>query len=65
MRVIILAAGQGFLLDGMVKCLVRAPHDGRALLERAVEAFAGHQVTVVVGYRAVAVMEAFRDLDFV
>jgi choline kinase len=65
MRVIILAAGQGFLLDGMVKCLVRAPHDSRPLLERAVEAFAGHRVTVVVGYRAVAVMEAFPDLDYV
>ena len=65
MRVIILAAGQGFLLDGMVKCLVRAPHDGRTLLEKAVEAFAGHQITVVVGYRAVAVMEAFPELDFV
>lgn len=65
MRVIILAAGQGFLLDGMVKCLVRAPHDGRPLLERAAEAFAGHKITVVVGYRAVAVMEAFPDLDYV
>jgi choline kinase len=65
MRVIILAAGQGFLLDGMVKCLVRAPHDGRPLLERAVEAFAGHRITVVVGYRAVAVMEAFPELDYV
>jgi hypothetical protein len=65
MRVIILAAGQGFLLDGMVKCLIRAPHDGRALLEKAVEAFAGHRLTVVVGYRAVAVMEAFPDLDYV
>lgn len=65
MRVIILAAGQGFLLDGMVKCLIRAPHDGRALLEKAVESFAGHRITVVVGYRAVAVMEAFPDLDYV
>jgi choline kinase len=65
MRVIILAAGQGFLLDGMVKCLVRAPHDGRALLEKAVDAFAGHRITVVVGFRAVAVMEAFPELDYV
>ncbi|MEO7412799.1 MAG: NTP transferase domain-containing protein [Opitutaceae bacterium] len=65
MRVIILAAGQGFMLDGMVKCLVRAPHDGRALLEKAIEAFAGHRITVVVGFRAVAVMEAFPELDYV
>lgn len=65
MRVIILAAGQGFLLDGMVKCLVRAPHDGRPLLEKAIEAFSGHRITVVVGYRAVAVMEAYPDLDYV
>jgi len=65
MRVIILAAGQGFLLDGMVKCLVKAPHDNRPLLARAIEAFAGHQISVVVGYRAVAVMEAFPDLDYI
>jgi len=65
MRVIILAAGQGFLLDGMVKCLVRAPDDGSPLLERAVRAFAGHKITVVVGYRAVAVMEAFPNLEYV
>jgi choline kinase len=65
MRVIILAAGQGFLLDGMVKCLVRAPHDGRKLLEKVQEAFAGHQITVVVGYRAVAVMQEFPKLDYV
>jgi choline kinase len=65
MRVIILAAGQAFLLDGMVKCLVRSPHDGRPLLAHAIEAFAGHRLTVVVGYRAVAVMEAYPDLDYV
>jgi choline kinase len=65
MRVIILAAGQGFLLDGMVKCLVKAPHDNRTLLARAIEAFAGHRISVVVGYRAVAVMEAFPDLDYI
>jgi choline kinase len=65
MRVIVLAAGQGFGLDGMVKCLVRAPHDGRRLLERVQDAFRGHRITVVVGYRAVEVMEAFPDLDYV
>ena len=65
MRVILLAAGQGFALDGMVKCLVRAPHDGRPLLERVVESFSHHTITVVVGYRAVAVMEAYPDLDYV
>ncbi len=65
MRVIILAAGQGFGLDGMVKSLVRAPHDGRRLLERMVDAFKAHEITVVVGYRAVAIMEAFPELNYV
>jgi len=55
----------GFLLDGMVKCLIKAPHDSRPLLARAIEAFAGHRITVVVGYRAVAVMETYPDLDYV
>jgi choline kinase len=65
MRAIILAAGEGFLLDGMVKCLVRAPHDGRPLLERMMGGFAQHQITVVVGYRAVDVMQRYPDLDYV
>jgi len=65
MRAIILAAGEGFLLDGMVKCLVRAPHDGRPLLERMIDGFARHQITVVVGYRAVDVMQQYPDLDYV
>jgi choline kinase len=65
MRAIILAAGEGFLLDGMVKCLVRAPHDGRPLLERMIDGFARHTLTVVVGYRAVDVMQQYPDLDYV
>jgi choline kinase len=65
MRAIILAAGQGFLLDGMVKCLVRKPAGTDSLLGAMVKAFRNHEVTVVVGYRAVAVMEAFPELDFV
>lgn len=65
MRVIILAAGQGFLLDGMVKCLIKAPHDGRPLLERMVENFQPHDLTVVVGYRAVDVMQRYPELNYV
>jgi choline kinase len=65
MHVIILAAGQGFLLDGMVKCLIKAPHDGRPLLGRMVEGFSAHEITVVVGYRAVDVMQQYPDLNYV
>jgi len=65
MRAIILAAGQGFLLDGMVKCLVRAPGEDQTLLAKMLHAFRDHEITVVVGYRAVAVMEAFPRLDYI
>lgn len=65
MRAIILAAGQGVVLDGMIKCLIRHPSDGRPLLEHALDAFAGLQVTVVVGYRAVEIMQSYPRLHYV
>lgn len=65
MRAIILAAGQGYQLDGMSKCLIRDPRSGDSILEHQLRAFAGKQVTVVVGYRAVEIMQRFPSLDFV
>jgi len=64
-RAIILAAGQGFSLDGVNKVLIRHPRSGRTVLEHALEAFAGKQVTVVVGFRAIEIMQYQPQLDYV
>jgi choline kinase len=57
-QAIILAAGRGHQVDGMAKVLIRHPATGKSILEHAVEAFAGKRVIVVVGFRAVHVMES-------
>jgi choline kinase len=65
MRLIILAAGQGFKLDGFNKLLIRNPKTGKTILEHYLELFAGYRVTVVVGFRAIEVMSAYPQLDYV
>jgi choline kinase len=65
MRVIVLAAGQGFQIDGMNKCLIRDPCDGRTILDKIIRAFPDCRITVVVGYRAIAVMQEYPGLDYV
>jgi len=65
LRVIVLAAGQGFQLDGFNKLLIKDPRDGRTIMEKLEENFAGMSLTVVVGYRAIAVMHRYPHLDYV
>lgn len=64
-QAIILAAGRGNQLDGMSKVLIKHPKTGLSILEHAVRAFAGKRVIVVVGFRAVQVMESAPRLDYV
>ena len=64
-RAIILAAGQGFQLDGMNKALIRHPGTGKTILDHATDAFAGKKITVVVGFRAIQIMETYPELDYV
>ncbi len=64
-QAIILAAGRGHQVDGMTKILIKHPKTGLTILEHAVRAFAGKRVIVVVGFRAVQVMESAPQLDYV
>jgi choline kinase len=64
-RAIILAAGRGAQLDGINKCLLRHPQTGLTIIDHAVRAFSGFDITVVVGFRAIQVMERYPDLDYV
>lgn len=65
MRVIVLAAGQGYQLDGFNKLLINDPRDGSTVIDKYIRAFEGMQITVVVGYRAINVMNRYRHLDYV
>ena len=65
MKVIILAAGQGFKLDGFNKLLISDPDDGLTILEKFVAGFGAENITVVVGYRAINVMNRFQNLNYV
>lgn len=65
MRLIVLAAGQGGFLDGMVKCLIKSPATGKTILETICDAFSIQKTTVVVGYRAVEIMQQYPHLDYV
>jgi choline kinase len=64
-QAIILAAGRGHQVDGMAKVLIRHPVTGKTILQHAIEAFAGKRIVVVVGFRAVQVMESAPALDYV
>lgn len=64
-RAIILAAGRGHQLDGVNKVLIRHPKTGRTILDHAIDAFAGKSVTIVVGFRAIQIMELYPKLDYV
>jgi choline kinase len=64
-RAIILAAGKSLQLDGESKVLIRHPKTRRTVLEHAIDAFYGMEITVVVGYRAIQIMHAYPDLKYV
>ena len=65
MRVIILAAGQAVQLDGYNKLLIKDPVTKKTILDMYLEAFKGHDITVVLGYRAINVMHEYSNLDYV
>lgn len=65
LRVIVLAAGEGLQLDGFTKALIRHPETGEPVIEQYLRLFAGHELTVVVGYRAIELMQRYPRLRYV
>lgn len=65
MRVIILAAGQGYQLDGFNKLLIKSPIDGERIIDKYIKLFEGKELTFVLGYRAINVMHNYPDLNYV
>lgn len=64
-QVIILAAGKSHQLDGINKLLIRHPLTKKTVLEYAIEAFSGKKIIVVVGFRAINIMQEFPQLEYV
>jgi choline kinase len=62
---IILAAGRGHQLDGVNKVLIKHPKTGLTVLDHAIEAFGHKKITVVVGFRAIQIMEKYPQLNYV
>lgn len=65
MRIIILAAGHSFSMDGLVKCLIKNPFTKKTILQHAIEAFEGHDICVVAGYKAVEIIQEFPNLGYI
>jgi choline kinase len=63
-RAIVLAAGEGLQLDGFAKALIRHPKTGERVLDHYGDILAGLEITVVVGYRAIEILQAFPTLKF-
>ena len=65
MRAIVLAAGEGYQVGGFNKILLRRPDSGETIMDQYMRLFHGLDITVVVGYRAVNIMNLYPDLNYV
>ncbi|MCK4664964.1 MAG: hypothetical protein KAT68_18990 [Bacteroidales bacterium] len=65
MRTIILAAGQGFKLDGCIKLLIRDPKSGERIIDHYLRIFNDTKITVVVGYKAIEIIQRYPNLHYI
>lgn len=65
MKVIVLAAGQGYQLDGFNKLLLRNPHTNERIIESYLRLFNRDNLTFVVGYRAINVIHNYPNLNYI
>lgn len=64
-HVIILAAGKSLQLDGICKVLIKHPVTGKTILDYVIDAFSGKKITVVIGFQAIQIMQAYPSLNFI
>jgi choline kinase len=63
--VIILAAGQSAESGGYPNILIQHPVTRKTVLDHALEAFKGKKITVVVGHKALQIIDKYPDLNYV
>jgi len=65
MKVIILAAGNSAKMSGTIKCLIKNPYSGKTILQHLFESFYDCEIVVVVGYRAIEIMQEYPKIEYV
>ncbi len=66
MNLIILAAGDSFELDGYNKLLLKNPKTNKTILEEYIAFFENiEKVTIVVGYKAIEVMNKYPEFNYI
>lgn len=65
MRLIILSAGDSFELDGFNKLLINNPISGKTIVEQYEAIFEPSEITVVVGYKAMEIMNRYPNFNYI
>jgi len=65
MRLIILAAGDSFELDGFNKLLIKNPLTGKSILQGYADVFNVDKITLVIGYRGMEVMHEYPEYEYI
>lgn len=65
MKLIVLAAGQAFKLDGFNKLLIKDPRSGERILDRYLKLFSDYEITIVIGYKAIEIMSEYPNLNYI
>lgn len=65
MRLIILSAGDSFELDGFNKLLINNPISGKTIIEQYQSIFEPDEITVVVGYKAMEIMNRYPHFNYI
>jgi len=65
MKLIILAAGDSFELDGFNKLLIKYPKYEKTIIELYKNFFEVDKVEIVVGYKSLEIMNAYPNYDYI
>ena len=65
MKLIILAAGDSFELNGFNKLLLKNPTNRKTILQQYVDFFKPTSIKIVLGYKAIELMNEFPDFDYI
>ena len=65
MKLIILAAGDSFELDGFNKLMINHPKYNKSIIELYEEIFDVDKIEIVVGYRAIEIMNAHPKYNYI
>ncbi|MDA9356683.1 hypothetical protein N8376_06070 [Flavobacteriaceae bacterium] len=65
MKLIVLAAGDSFELDGFNKLLIKHPKYKKTIIELYKNFFDVHKVEIVVGYKSLEIMNAYPNYDYI